>query len=191
MSSSSNPLLISNALTQFFEQYQLGADGGLSSNWVKLKIGKFFIPIPNTKERKRALIFHDIHHIVTGYASNWKGEVEIGAWEVASGCGDYMAAWVLDLGSLLIGLFLYPKLTYSAFIRGRRSNNLYHYKYTQEQLMEMSVPELQNILKLEEPSIPASLAEKISFIKWSLFAAAVWVLPGLIFCGILAWWFLR
>src|SRR5437879_1772025 len=31
----------------------------------------------------------------------WRGEAEIGAWEIASGCGRHHAAWILNLWAIL------------------------------------------------------------------------------------------
>ena len=42
--------------------------------------------------------------MLTEYDTNWVGEAEIGAWEIASGCGRYLAAWVLNLGAFGLGL---------------------------------------------------------------------------------------
>src|SRR5665213_2057181 len=111
MDSSSNTpgqLSIQEALAAFFEKNQLGPDGGANDDWAKIKLGKFYIPFPNSPARKKAVVFHDVHHIVTGYKTDWKGEAEIGAWEVSSGCGSYRAAWLFDFGIFALGVFLFP-----------------------------------------------------------------------------------
>src|SRR2546425_10008425 len=71
--------------------------------WVRLKLGPVLLWFPNTRGRVRAVRLHDLHHIATGYTTTPVGEAEIGAWELASGCGDYLAAWVLNLGAVPIG----------------------------------------------------------------------------------------
>jgi hypothetical protein len=58
---------------------------------VKLNSGRLKLAFPNTQARIRAVRYHDLHHVVTDYETNWKGESEIGAWEVATGCRDFMA----------------------------------------------------------------------------------------------------
>jgi hypothetical protein len=183
---------IKEALTIFFEKYQLGPDGGMSDRWAKLRFGKFFIPFPNTASRKKALMFHDIHHIATGYKSNWKGEAEIGAWEVSTGCGSYTAAWVLDLGVFALGLLIFPVATFKAFIRGRRTLNLYRNSYTYPQLMDMEIGEVQTILKLDTASeAPASTIEILAFIWWSfivaVFSIAFFFWPYILLIG----WLMR
>jgi hypothetical protein len=149
----------------------LGEEGGLNSNWAYLDMKWFRLPFPNTASRKKAVIFHDIHHIVTGYRSNWQGEAEIAAWEVSSGCGEYSAAWVLDIGGMGMGLCFFPRATYRAFIRGQRSRNLYHHLLTREQAMTMTITQLQSLLGLDLPQdASASFREISRFIGWSALA---------------------
>jgi hypothetical protein len=181
---------IKEALTIFFEKYQLGPDGGMSDRWVKLRLGKFYIPFPNTDSRRRALMFHDIHHIATGYQSNWKGECEIGAWEVSTGCGSYTAAWVLDLGVFALGLFIFPAATFKAFIKGQRTLNFYRNSYTREQLMDLDIEQVQTILKLNSASdASASGVEVFAFLWWSVVASA-FSFTFFIAPYILVWWLL-
>ncbi len=182
-------LTVREVLNRFFEKNNLGEDGGLNKSWAWLKVGRFYIPFPNTESRKRALVFHDIHHLVTGYASNWKGEAEIGAWEVSTGCGDFIAAWALDLWSFFLGLVFFPKATYMAFIRGRRTLNLYKHTYTKEELMEMNIPEIQRKLLLDKPqNNPATTGEILSFIGWSIVALIVTFIPFMLPYILLGWW---
>lgn len=162
---------IQQALKLFFEKYQLGPDGGMNDNWAHLHVGKLRIPFPNTASRKKALLFHDVHHIATGYESNWKGECETGAWEISTGCGNYIAAWVLDFGALALGGVMYPVATFKAFVRGQRTLNFYKSGYTRQQLMNMKIAEAQTILKLDaDNNAPANVSEIAAFIQWWLIA---------------------
>jgi hypothetical protein len=106
----------------------LPPDAGDSEPFAVVKVGPMPYPIPNTRSRKRAVRIHDLNHLVTGYRTDREGELEISAWELASGgCGGYGAAWVLDLAGLLGGLFMCPGRTVRAFRRGRGRRNLYPY----------------------------------------------------------------
>ena len=67
---------------------------------MRLQAGPIPLFIPNTRSRVRAVRVHDVHHVVTGYATTFAGEAEIGAWEIASGCADHGAAWVLNILAL-------------------------------------------------------------------------------------------
>ena len=113
------------ARSAYFEANGFGEDGGYSKPTVTVYMLGLPIPIPNTEGRKRAVVFHDMHHLVTGYATDNLGEAEIGAWELGSGCTAYRAAWVLNTLSLWLGAFKSPTRLFRAFVRGRRSQNLY------------------------------------------------------------------
>jgi hypothetical protein len=183
-------LTIQEALDQFFEKNNLGKDGGLNKNWAWLKLGRFYIPFPNPDSRKKALVLHDIHHIATGYESNWRGEVAIGAWEISTGCGSYSAAWVLDLGAFALGLFLFPKIVYHAFVRGQHTLNLYKNKVDKNAILQMQVSEVQAMLRLDAQTIDeVSANDKLSFIYWSLVAL---LFSGVCFIGpyVLLGWFI-
>jgi len=184
----SSTLTLGEALDIFFEKHNLGEEGGLNSNWAYLDFKWFRIPFPNPESRKKALIFHDIHHIVTGYESDWQGEAEIAAWEVSTGCGDYSAAWFLDTGGIAMGMFFFPRKTFRAFIRGRRTTNLYLSNYKKEDLVKMSVAEVQQLLGLAQPDLsPAKREEVFAFLGWWL-VSSLWYIPFLIIYALIGWW---
>ncbi|HSY77579.1 MAG TPA: hypothetical protein VK890_12015, partial [Bacteroidia bacterium] len=116
---------VKEAMQNYFRENDLGEDGGLNKTWAKIKIGPVYLPLLNIPARRKALVLHDIHHIVTGYKGDWRGEVSISAWEVSSGCGKLWAALLIDLWAFAIGLCIYPESVFHAFLRGRRTKNLY------------------------------------------------------------------
>jgi hypothetical protein len=109
----------------YFEVNAFGDDGGYGSAWVDFKLGPIPMPFPNTPARVRAVGYHDLHHILTGYETSTLGEFEISAWEIGAGCKGFAAAWMLNLGGMLAGLFVAPRRVFRAFVRGRRSDTLY------------------------------------------------------------------
>lgn len=119
-------MTLREARAQYFRDNGLDEDGGYDRKWVKVRIGPLPVVFPNTKARRAALLPHDLHHVATGYDTSLVGEAEIGAWELASGCRGYYAAWILNLGAAVTGLFLAPRRVGRAFLRGWRSTNLYH-----------------------------------------------------------------
>jgi hypothetical protein len=123
---SSRDLTLREARAQYFRASGIEDDGGYARKWVKIKLGPVPVVFPNTTGRRAALLPHDLHHVATGYDTTLVGEAEIGAWELASGCRHYYAAWVLNLGAAVTGLFLAPRRVARAFRRGRRCTNLYH-----------------------------------------------------------------
>jgi len=123
------------------------SEAGYESRWVPLRLGPVRLYLPNTASRRRAVWVHDLHHVATGYATDWRGEAEIGAWELGAGCGRYWAAWALDLGVVAVGAVIAPRRTWRAFQRGRRSRSLYH-RGRSDALLAMTVGELRRELGL-------------------------------------------
>ena len=113
------------ARARYFRDNGFGADGGYAKRWVKVKLGPVPVWFPNTAARRRAVGLHDLHHIATGYQTDLAGEGEIAAWELAAGCGHYVAAWVLNIAALAMGLVIAPRRVAAAWARGRRTRTLY------------------------------------------------------------------
>jgi hypothetical protein len=113
------------ARAQYFAANHFGSDGGYDDPFVDFKLGPIPFPFPNTEGRRRAVRYHDLHHILTGYDTDFTGELEISAWELAAGCRDFWAAWMLNLGGTAMGALVAPRRTFRAFVRGRRSRTLY------------------------------------------------------------------
>ncbi|MFN8286968.1 MAG: hypothetical protein U0V74_09465 [Chitinophagales bacterium] len=167
-SSINDNTLVRDALHAFYTEHNLGEDGGINKNWATFKVGRFYIPFPNTSSRKKALLWHDIHHLTTGYNGYWEGEISICAWEVASNCRGYYAAWFLDLGGMALGAWLYPRKMFNAFIRGRRTHNLYSGILTADEAKTMTLGEVRHLLKLNKhTSEPATGNEIAAFLGWT------------------------
>ena len=113
------------ARRRYFEVNAFGPNGGYDDAWVDFKLGPLPFPFPNSPARVKAVRYHDLHHVLTGYDTSFVGELEISAWEIAAGCKSFAAAWVLNLGGMTAGLFRAPKRTFAAFVRGRRQDTLY------------------------------------------------------------------
>jgi hypothetical protein len=168
------------ARTLFFERGNLGADGGYSSRWVRVESKPIAFYFPNSRSRVAAARLHDLHYIAAEYDTDWPGEAEIAAWEIASGCTHYHAAWVLNLGSFAIGLIVAPKRLFRAFVRGRRTRtNLYHTGFSELQLNDVTVGMLRACLAMGAPSVKARGSDVAMFASWSA-AAALWLLLPLV-----------
>jgi hypothetical protein len=161
-------------LPAFYKQYDLSDDGGQSSFYVKIEFTKkLFIYFPNFDARRKAVFKHDVHHIVTGYTSTFNGETEISAWEIASGCRHYWAAFLLDLHGMSIGALYYLPGIYKAFVKGRRTKNLYNDAFTDEQLLDIPVQKIRESLLLNEyrADTKGSLSDLILFLLVLLIGA--------------------
>ncbi|MEO6574841.1 MAG: hypothetical protein ABIP89_13435 [Polyangiaceae bacterium] len=138
----------------YFAENGFGEDGGYNDPWVNFKIGPVPLPFPNTEGRLRAVRYHDLHHVLTGYHTDYLGELEIAAWELGAGCKDFYAAWHLNLGGAGSGALFIPRRTFRAFVRGRRSESLYGAPL--EQLLDTTVGEARRRVETEESPADAT-----------------------------------
>jgi hypothetical protein len=160
-------LTLREARDRYFAANRFGADGGYALDWVDVKVGPIPFRIPNTKGRKRAVGFHDLHHTLTGYRTNFRGECEIGGWEVATGCAHYPVAWFLNLSTLGSGIFFAPGDVWRAFRRGRSSSNLYRW-VLDDALLARGVGDVRRQLRLSDPPRPARVGDRLAFAGWSI-----------------------
>ena len=173
-----SPPTLRGARARYFEQAGLGSDGGYAAPWVRLKLGPVPFAFPNTAARVRAVRYHDLHHVLTGYATDWIGECEISAWEIAGGCRRFVAAWVLNLFAFSAGCILAPRRTFRAFVRGRHAANLYS-RADLDEILDLGVDEVRGELDLSvEASVPRPW-DWAAFLAWfllSILHASIWLL---------------
>ncbi|HET9731188.1 MAG TPA: hypothetical protein VFP54_00810 [Acidimicrobiales bacterium] len=160
-------LTLRQALSQHLAENGFAPDGGLSGRWTFVRFGPIPVCIWNTPARKRAAPFHDLNHVVSGYGNDAMGEAEIGAWELASGCKHYFAAWVLNWSALLLGLRS-PRRMFAAFVRGRQTENLYD--ADTDRLLDLPLGVVRSELGLDRQIRPG-------WADFALFAAVVLLSP--------------
>jgi hypothetical protein len=191
-SSNADVVTLQRALRLYFERNGFGDDGGYSAAWVDFELGPIPFPFPNTPGRKRAVPFHDLHHLVTGYRTDTIGEFEISAWEIGSGCRTFFTAWQINLSGLATGALVAPRQIWRAFVRGRHSKNLYDRAYDAA-LLSTTVGEARRALGLDVPPPRATLKDILLF----ALAVAAGVVSGLLFfaafapLAVVAWPVLR
>jgi len=123
--------------------------------WVSVAFPGFTFTIPNTKARQRAVRWHDLHHVATGFGTDNAGEGEISAWELRRGLrglGPYVG------GGTALGLLIAPRRTLRAWIAsGTGHENLFARELSEyDELLQLTVAELRE--KLCVP--PAGLARE-------------------------------
>ncbi|MBA3542598.1 MAG: hypothetical protein H0T79_23485 [Deltaproteobacteria bacterium] len=160
------------ARTTYYQVNGFGDDGGDALAWVPIKLWRFTLKIPNTDGRRRAVRFHDLHHVVTGFQTDLRGEAEIAAWELASGCLRWPAATMLNLSALAMGLVLAPRRMARAWALGRRTKNLYREDGV-EHLLPQQVDEVRARLGLDRPRPPVRLRDVLGLaVALPVFAVA-------------------
>jgi hypothetical protein len=115
-----------DARLAYRRKYGFGDDGGVNKayDWFWM-FGVIPMIVPNPPARKKVIDFHDVHHTLTGYSADWRGEFEESAWELGAGCTSSWIAIAINTGGLGSGLLTMPIRTAKAFYRGRRMQSLY------------------------------------------------------------------
>lgn len=167
---------LGGARAAYYERNHFGADGGDSLEWVPVKVLGITLRIPNTEGRRRAVRFHDLHHVVTGYETDLRGEAEIGAWELASGCLQWPAATVLNFFALAIGVAMAPRRMVRAWARGRHTRNLYGERDVAE-LLPRKVDEVRSTLGLDGPAPKVRLRDVLAVLALGLPGLAIMAAP--------------
>jgi len=123
---------------------------------IDLPLG-FPVWLPNTKDRKKAVPLHDLHHVATGYRADITGEAQIGAWELASGCTN-ATLYAYNGLAAVVGLVVAPVRTVRAFMKAReqRQRTLYLQDVAYDELLAMTVGELRARLGLPREGAAAS-----------------------------------
>jgi hypothetical protein len=131
-----------SARDHYFAVNRFGPDGGYDKPFVEFKLGPIPLAIPNGPSRVRAVRYHDLHHVVTGYGTDPIGEFEIAAWELGAGCRAFPFAFGINLAGLAGGAVRAPRRTFRAYVRGRASRSLYGQAL--ESLLDQSVSAVQD-----------------------------------------------
>jgi hypothetical protein len=100
------------------------------------------VRFPNTKAHQWATPLHDLHHVLTGYRTDWIGEAEIAAWELRAGCRTLIVYW-LDFWGVLIGLFISPARVWRAFLIAKGQRTLYWDPALSASVLHMKVGEVR------------------------------------------------
>lgn len=175
-----------DARTELFARTGIAPDGGYEDRWVHLKLGPIPFAIPNTKARRDAVRFHDLHHALTGYDTDWAGEFEISAWEIATGCADKSFAWIINLQGLAAGTISWPRRTFRAFVRGLRSRNLYRERFD-DALLSASLLDTRERLGLHRDGRDATSLETARFVLWAVIGWASTLGPLVLLVWALVW----
>ena len=169
-------------LQTFYKEADLSEDGGFAESRVKVKITKhIYLYIPNIDARRKALLKHDVHHLLTGYKIDFKGELEESAWEIGSGCTKYWFAWAINMQGVMLGIWCHLGGVFRAFVRGRHSTNLYNAGIDDERLKSIPFSEIQNIIKIpaKNEAVKTTFADFISFL-WNLFVGGIYSIAVII-----------
>ncbi len=158
---------------RFFAAQGFAPDGGYDDPWAEASFGPVPYAIVNTRARADALRVHDLHHVLTGYDTDWRSESWISAWELGSGGGGrHVYAWFIALFGLWVGLWVSAGTTWRAYLRGRGSRNLYA-EVDPSSWLERSIGDVRQALAIRDEPRSARVLDAGLFGLWTLAATAM------------------
>jgi ubiquinone biosynthesis protein Coq4 len=134
---------VREALARYHRDNDMRGDA-MDQDTIQMRVLGEVVDLPNPKFQRHLLARHDVHHVLTGYGTDLRGEAEMGAWELGAGPGHWFV-WVNNVGALALGV-LCPLRTLRAFSRGVRARSLYREAIDYEAILDMPIEELRDRL---------------------------------------------
>ena len=119
-----SPSTLGEALAEFRKANGIPADADTAPFWT-VRIAGVAVRLRNRPWRQKAVLAHDLHHVLTGYPCTLTGEFQMAAWEAASGGFPSWGARCMCTPLILAGLILAPRRIIAAFQLRRRTRNLH------------------------------------------------------------------
>ena len=117
-------LSLGDALAAFRMRNGLPSDESSTSRW-NCGVGPLTLRLPNFGWRRHAILAHDLHHVLTGYPCNLRGEFQVAAWEFGAGPMPHWGARLFCLPLMVIGLVWSPRRIWRAYCDGLNSISLH------------------------------------------------------------------
>ncbi len=172
-------MITQKILEAYYKKSPFGEDGGISQKTIYVYAGPYLIPIPNIALRQSVVVYHDLHHIISGYSNSRIGEGEVGAWELATNCWNKPLAVYLNLCGMATGILYAPKRMMKAFMQGCCCTNLYD--LSAAELLDKEFTLLQSYVFDAKCKGRKRAINQLRFAFY--FCAALAILPGMLIVG--------
>lgn len=139
------------------------------------RMGPLTLAVPNFSWRRAAIQQHDLHHLLTGYPFDMRGECQVATWEFAAGPYAHAGATALILPLVLLGCLWSPRAIWRAYRKGRRARSLYTPELRNIAL-DLSFEEL--VARTQDRHRPSSrMSDAFGFSGLLAKSAALWLTP--------------
>jgi Coenzyme Q (ubiquinone) biosynthesis protein Coq4 len=175
---------------QTLQSLGLDADPFLSASqsgdWWFFEVFGLRLYCYNFEWRRRALAFHDLHHVVTDYPCTMKGEMQVATWEFAAGSFPNIFAKLFCLPLVALGAVLIPWKLFAAYRNGTRSKSLFAQQLDSD-VTNMSTDSLKAITINQRPrrSLPQDLFGYAGLVALS---ALMYLLPLIVLLQMFLGW---
>ena len=129
------------------------------AKWTPASLLGIRFSVPNTAAHRQAIMWHDLHHVATGYGTDPAGEGEISAWELRRGLAGldaYVSAIVVS--GVVMGLLVAPRRTWRAFQAAERAGtNLFARALSEyDATLDLDIASLRRFLGVPEAGLAGS-----------------------------------
>jgi hypothetical protein len=153
-----------------------------AGNWWSFEVLGVRLYCFNFSWRRKALAFHDLHHVVTGYPCNMSGEMQVATWEYAAGSCPNWFAKLFCLPLVAMGAVLTPQQVFAAYKNGADNVSLFGVKLDST-IVNMPVAKLRSLTLKPTPNRSAarkllgySTLVALSVLMYILPLIALWML---------------
>jgi hypothetical protein len=146
-----------------------------AGNWWSFKVCGIDVYCYNFSWRRKALAFHDLHHVVTDYPCTMRGEMQVATWEYAAGSYSHFFAKLFCLPLVLIGTIFIPKKTFAAYRAGKESRSLYSLKLDSSVTI-LPVSDLKSMTKSQDAA-RSIFIDLVGFAGLNLASLTLYLLP--------------
>ncbi len=113
--------------------------------WLAILGGRFRVTLPNPPPRRWAVALHDLHHVATGYGTDFIGEGEVGLWELMGGCETWVV-YGLNAGAAMLGFAIAPRRLIQAYRDASTAKALYRQGGKVDDWLDLTLGELRERL---------------------------------------------
>ena len=172
-------------LDEFYNQYDIPAEGGVNDKTFVVSLPLFSLTLPNFPWRKRMLYVHDLEHILNNQDTSWKGEIFIASWEISTGFLKNFPILIFPLWTMGWGLWVHPQTVVRAFRKGHSDRGIARLAIEKEILLEYDLSVLRQLTLNKRPE-RSSFFFYLKLAGWSFISQLVFFSPLITLIGFLS-----
>jgi len=169
-------MTLSDHLNQFYNTYNIPANGGVNDKTFEVPLPFFNLILPNLSWRKKMLHIHDLEHILNAQDTSWKGEMFIASWEISTGFWRHFPIILFPLWTMGWGLWKHPRSVFRGFRKGQSDRGIINLNIPQEMLLAMNLKQLQS-LTLNKQQHRSHWQLNFKLFWWSFISQIIFFFP--------------
>jgi hypothetical protein len=171
-------------LDQFYQQYNIPAEGGVNLKTFEVPLPVFTLTLPNFPWRKRMLYIHDLEHILNRQDTTWRGEIFIASWEISTGYYRNFPIIFFPLWTMGWGIWKHPSKVFNGFKKGHFDKGIARLNMDKKALLELELPQLE-LLTLNKRTNRSKFNFCLRLLGWTLLSQVIFLSPIIVLIAFL------